>query len=775
MKLVFNLLGLFLLLVAVSCSENERKVFTEADIAIIPEPLEMQLGEGAFQFDANTVFAIADETQKPLMSAWVQKFKILSDWDLQISEEVPKDNYIQLIWDETLPQEHYELEVSESAIKVSAGDMNGFIYALESIRQLLPIPFEKDQKVSNVDWLVPAVKIKDGPQFQWRGLMLDVSRHFFEKEYILKTIDRLAFLKMNTLHLHLVDDQGWRIEIKKYPKLTEIGAFRVDQKDEHWNNRGMPSMDEKATYGGFYTQEDIQEIVSYATAKGITVVPEIEMPAHVMSAIAAYPELACYPEPMPVPTGGVWPLNKIYCVGKESTFEFLENVLTEVMELFPSKYIHIGGDEANKTSWETCPLSQKRMREENLNSVEELQSYFIKRIERFLNANGRILIGWDEILEGGLAPQATVMSWRGIKGGWEASKEGHDVVMSPGTHCYFDHYQGPQENEPVAIGGYTPLSKVYQFNPIVDSMSQKQRKHVLGGQANLWSEYVTTTEHSEYMLFPRLTALSEALWTSTEQKNWTTFSRKVQNIFSRFDEMGINYAISAYNISANSEKNEETGTIELALMSEFPEVEVKYVTDVGVLEKDGIAYENPITINQTKTIKAQSFQSGVPLGKPFEKTFVYHQAVGKPVDYSVPCSEVYQGTGGMNLVNVLRGTTNFRDGQWQAWLDTDMEVIIDLGEPLETEKVIVGTMENQGPDIYFPTKIEVMISLDGVDFKTAGIVERPYLPSGQVRLKDFEITFDSHLVRYVKVMATCLKENARKRGSWLFVDEILVQ
>ncbi|MEL6305915.1 MAG: family 20 glycosylhydrolase, partial [Bacteroidota bacterium] len=374
------------------------------------------------------------------------------------------------------------------------------------------------------------------------------------------------------------------------------------------------------------------------------------------------------------------------------------------------------------------------MREENLNSVEELQSYFIKRIERFLNANGRILIGWDEILEGGLAPRATVMSWRGTKGGWEASKEGHDVVMSPGTHCYFDHYQGPQENEPVAIGGYTPLSKVYQFNPIVDSMSQKQKKHVLGGQANLWSEYVTTTEHSEYMLFPRLTALSEALWTSTERKNWKTFSRKVQNMFSRFDEMGVNYAISAYNISAESEKNEETGAIELALMSEFPEVEVKYVTDMGVMEKDGITYENPITINQTKTIKAQAFQGGIPMGKLFEKTFIYHQAVGKQVDYIIPYSEVYQGTGEMNLVNVLRGTTNFRDGQWQAWLDADMEVVLDLGELLPVEEVIVGTMENQGPDIYFPTKIQVMTSLDGVDFKSVGVVERPYASSGEVRL-----------------------------------------
>ena len=294
----------------------------------------------------------------------------------------------------------------------------------------------------------------------------------------------MAMLKMNVLHFHLVDDQGWRIEIKKYPKLTEVGAWRVDQEDKHWDGRYTPAADEKGTYGGFYTQEELKELVAYAATKNIEVIPEIEMPAHVSSAIAAYPELSCHERPIGVPSGGVWPITDIYCAGKENTFQFLENVLTEVMDIFPSKYIHVGGDEATKTNWKACPHCNKRMKVEGLKNAEELQSYFIKRMERFINSKGKKLIGWDEILEGGIAPEATVMSWRGVAGGIEAAKQGHDVIMTPGSHCYFDHYQGPQNEEPLAWGGYTPLSKVYTFDPVVDTMTPAEAKHVLGRQAH---------------------------------------------------------------------------------------------------------------------------------------------------------------------------------------------------------------------------------------------------------------------------------------------------
>src|SRR5690606_28139878 len=349
----------------------------------------------------------------------------------------------------------------------------------------------------------------------------------------------------------LVDDQGWRIEIKKYPKLTEIGGFRNDQEDSHRDGRRVTTPEDDATYGGFYTQEDIKEIVAYAQSKGVRVVPEIEMPAHVMSAIAAYPELSCFETPIGVPSGGVWPITEIYCAGKESTFEFLENVLLEVMELFPSEYIHVGGDEATKTNWEKCPHCQKRMKDEGLASVDELQSYFIKRMERFIASHDRKLIGWDEILEGGLAPEATVMSWRGFEGGMEAANQGHDVVMTPTSYMYFDYYQGPQNEEPLAWGGYIPLSKVYEFDPVVETMTPEQAKHVLGGQANVWSEQIKTAAHSQYMIYPRLAALSEAVWSPKESRDWDDFSKRILTLFERYEYLDINYAKSAYLVMAD--------------------------------------------------------------------------------------------------------------------------------------------------------------------------------------------------------------------------------
>jgi hexosaminidase len=406
------------------------------------------------------------------------------------------------------------LEVNKENITITAKGSAGFIYGLESIRQLLPESIESKSSIKGVKWEIPTLTITDEPRFQWRGLMLDLSRHFFDNSYILETIDRLAMLKMNVLHLHLVDDQGWRIEIKKYPKLTEVGAWRVDQEKAPWNARQLTNPDEKGTYGGFLTQEELKEIVKYAAAKNIEIIPEIEMPAHVSSAIAAYPELACFNQRIGVPSGGLWPITDIYCAGKETTFEFLQNVIEEVIEIFPSKYIHIGGDEATKTNWEKCPNCQKRMKDNGLKDAHELQSYFVKRMEQYINSKGKKIIGWDEILEGGLAPEATVMSWRGTVGGTEAAKQGHDVIMSPESPCYFNFYQGPQNEEPLAFDAFNPLNKVYAFDPVVDTMTPQEASRILGGQANLWAEYITNPKASEYMIFPRLAALSEVLWST---------------------------------------------------------------------------------------------------------------------------------------------------------------------------------------------------------------------------------------------------------------------
>ena len=773
-KILFQRLGVFLLVLAVGCGEESKTIFTENDINIVPKPLEMKLNQGAFRFTKDTKLVAAND-QTQVFEVLQNKFVSAAGWNLGVVNTAPSSNFVQLSTDVSLPEEAYNLKVTENQVIIYASGHNGFLYGLETIRQLLPVAIESKNVVSNMNWDIPNVEIKDSPRFKWRGFMLDVSRHFFDKDYVMETIDQLAFLKMNTLHLHLVDDQGWRIEIKKYPKLTEVGGFRVDQEDKPWNARPTPELGKETTYGGFYTQEDIKEIVAYAESRGITVVPEIEMPAHVMSAIAAYPELSCFQKPIMVPSGGVWPITEIYCPGKETTFEFLENVLLEVMELFPSRYIHVGGDEATKTNWEKCPDCKKRIQEEGLENVEELQSYFIRRMERFLSSKGRTLLGWDEILEGGLAPGATVMSWRGVKGGLEASEAGHDVVMTPNSHCYFDYYQGDQDAEPLAWGGNLPLSKVYQFDPVVEGMSEEQAKHVLGGQANLWTEYVPTKAQAEYMTYPRLAALAEAVWSSKDNRNWDDFSNRVSSLFQRYGIMGVNYAKSAYQVTTETSVNTENGVISIALKSEFPQADIRFSLDGSDITSASKKYSAPVDIDRTTNIKAQVFKDGEPVGAIFEKTIKYHKAVGKPVTYINKYHDSYKGAEDLGMVNVVRGSKNFHDGQWQGWLDNDMELVIDLESPTELEKISVGALENQGSGIYFPIQVEVFLSDDGKTFRSAGSVKRKYAANNGSELKDFVIEIGKQTARYIKVKATNLGTAPTGGGSWMFIDEVVVE
>ncbi|MBG6130311.1 hexosaminidase [Aquimarina sp. EL_43] len=762
------------ILLVLGCKTNEKRIYTEEDIKIIPKPEMVKINPGVFEFNENTKFFISNDISKEPIHVLKDNFKTVAGWDLIITEEQPKKNYVAFTIDKTSKPETYDLKVDNNHIEITASSPSGFSYAIQTIRQLLPPKIDSKTKLENRTWEIPNVEIKDGPRFKWRGLMLDISRHFFDKEYIKEVIDGLAMHKMNVLHLHLVDDQGWRIEIKKYPKLTKVGAWRVDQESLHWNARLPVKPEDKGTYGGFLTQEELKEIVTYAQSRNVEVIPEIEMPAHISSAIAAYPHLSCFEKPIGVPSGGVWPITDIYCAGKESTFTFLEDVLVEVMEIFPSKYIHIGGDEATKTNWKKCQHCQKRIAEEGLQNEEELQSYFVKRMEKFINSHGKKLVGWDEILEGGLAPDATVMSWRGVKGGLEAAAQGHDVVMTPGTHCYFDHYQGPQNEEPLAIGGYTPLSKVYQFDPIVDSMTAEEAEHVLGGQANLWSEYIPTKEHSQYMIYPRLAALSEAVWSAKNQKDWDDFSNRMINMFQRYEFLGINYAKSSYLIRPEVETNLEKKSVSLTLQSEYTDADIRYALNDSRLEDTPVKYMDPIVLDQTTIVKASIFKENKPIGKVFQDTIVFHKGVASTVAYTIPYSDRYTGTGKSTLVNTLRGTKNFQDGQWQAWLKDDMEIIIDLKKEDTINQVIVGSMEHQGPGIYFPVAIEVFTGIDRKDFKKVGEVKRSYADNATIELKDFKVNVEEHTARFIKVKIRNLKENPRGGDTWLFVDEILI-
>lgn len=754
------------LLLAIGCQTPKEITFEESDINIIPKPKNISLSNGYFEFTSKTTFVTADTLQN-VARLITEKFKKASGWDLKITTEPQKSNFVVLETDTSLPNEGYTFNSDNEKITIKASDHNGFIYALQTLRQLLPKEIESSNIVKT-DWIIPSVNIQDQPQYPWRGLMLDVARHFFPKEYILKTIDRMAMLKLNTFHFHLIDNEGWRIEIKKYPKLTEVGAWRVDQEEKHWNARSTNSPETKGTYGGFYTQEDIKEIVSYASERGITIIPEIEMPAHVMSAIAAYPELSCHKRPIGVPSGGVWPITDIYCAGQDETFAFLENVLTEVMDLFPSKYIHIGGDEATHTEWEKCPKCLQRMKEHKLKNAHELQSYFIKRIDNFLVANGRRLVGWDEIIEGGLPPQAIVMNWRGIDIGKKAIEQGHQVVLT--SDCYIDQYQGSPDNEPLAIGGYLPLSKIYNYSLHKDELTQEQQKQILGSQANLWAEYIPNEKHSEYMIFPRLLALAEIVWTPQEMKNWNNFMNRVQKLLPRLELMNINYSKSMYQVSSKIE-NQDNKVI-ITLHSELPEADIRYSLN-GDLSK-AQKYTQPIEIKETTTIKSAVFFNEKPNEVVYSDTIVFHKAIGKKATYNPEYHKSYQGQGNETLTNIVRGTKNFHDKQWLAWLVDDASVIIDLEEDTEIEKVIVGAMENQGSGIYFPTKIDLLVSVDGKNYTKIGEVSHPHTSNGYAVLKDFKFDFEKQKARFVKLEIQNLGHPPKGGDSWMFIDEIQI-
>jgi hexosaminidase len=546
--------GLFVLLL-LSGACTRKPTYTDRTAAIIPKPLSLVKTNGVFALNDSTLLLADTGCEEPAAIARQLQSRLMTAAGLnpavRTTTAVPAVNVIVFQINhpvvDSLGKEGYVLVVDDDHIEVSANEPCGLFYGMETILQLLPPDIYGLAKSDSVTrWSVPAVRIIDRPRYAWRGMHLDVSRHFFSKEFIKQYIDLIAMHKMNVFHWHLTDDNGWRPEIKKYPGLTETAAWRVDRENEPWTKREPQKEGEKATYGGYYTQDDIREIVAYARERYVTVIPEIEMPGHSREVFAAYPGLSCTGKRLTVPPGSYWPDEDIFCAGNEKTFRFIEDVLTEVISLFPSEYIHIGGDEADKSHWKKCPKCQKRIREEGLKDEQELQSYFIKRIESFLHAKGKKLIGWDEILEGGLAPDATVMSWRGMEGGILAARQGHDVVMTPTAYCYFDYYQADPAFQPEAIGGFTTLKKVYSFEPTPPELNEDEAAHILGAQGNMWTEYIATPAHAEYMALPRMTALAEVLWSPKTQRDWDDFLSRLQTQCKRFDKMKVNYCRGSF-------------------------------------------------------------------------------------------------------------------------------------------------------------------------------------------------------------------------------------
>ncbi len=530
-----------------SAKYTERQNDQE-DYYLVPKPADLIPGDGAFWLSDEVSINAGDfQNEADLLKQYVQ-----SDFqkDLELNSE---GEAIILRENTSLDGEAYDLQVSPDQVTLEAGSAKGIFYGLQTLRQLII-------ETEDGDLIVPSVQITDSPAFAYRGMHLDVGRHFFDVQEIKKYLDILAMHKINTFHWHLTEDQGWRIEIKKYPELTKVGAYRNGTITGHFPG----DSNDNERYGGFYTQEEVKDVVAYAKKRHITVIPEIELPGHSSAAIAAYPYLSCFPnEKTEVPgnmmsetskqqqaegrikivqeTWGIF--DDVYCAGKDSTFTFLQDVLDEVITLFPSEYIHIGGDECPKSNWERCPDCQKRMANLGLKDEHELQSYFIQRMEKYINSKGKKIIGWDEILEGGLAPNATVMSWRGEEGGIEAAKQDHDVVMTPTDYCYFDYYQAKnKDEEPLAIGGYLPVEKVYSYDPLSEELSPEQHKYILGTQANMWTEYIGDFSKLEYMLLPRLAAIAEVGWAGGENKDWPDFQSRVTSLRDKYDQLEINYA-----------------------------------------------------------------------------------------------------------------------------------------------------------------------------------------------------------------------------------------
>lgn len=756
--MVIRLLKSLTLFTIITCSLKAQQV------NIIPYPASINIMHGQFTFDKNIKIVLVNDihntNQKEvvLFNDWLNNY---FGYKLTTSNKIKQNENTIQITAINSESEKYELNIQGNTIKIKAlGE--GLKNAFESLKQLIVLNNKQNSST------IPCLFINDSATFKWRGMHLDVCRHFFTKEEVKRYIDYISMYKMNTFHWHLTDDQGWRIEIKKYPKLTEIGGWRKGSMVGHYSEHTFDTLH----YGGFYTQDDIKEVVAYAQTKHVTIVPEIEMPGHAMAALAAYPNYACTEGPFEVQKQwGVF--EDVFCP-KPETFRFLEDVLTEVMALFPGEYIHIGGDECPKTRWKTCSHCQGLIKSEGLKDEHELQSYFIKHISNFLSKHHKKLIGWDEILEGGIASNAAIMSWRGEEGGIAAAKEKHYAVMTPGAYCYFDHYQGHPTQEPVAFGGYTPLEKVYEYNPIPHALKEEEKKYILGAQGNIWAEYLPHFNHVEYTAFPRIAALSEVLWTPAEQKNLNGFLQRIQGHFKFLDLYRINYSKSIYNINYEI-RIDSTEKASLYLNNILFERNITSHNDSIVYQLSENAalqkYTSPVSITQSTQGRAFFYRNGEALGKDCNFKFFKNKATSKKVNFVEPPSKYYNKG---NLTDGLLGHSPRINSEWLAWSGKNMDAVIDLIHDTEINTINVGFLKNEDDWIYLPSYVEIMISSNGKDFTS--VSTKPVI-SQELNRYNYLFKIDKQKVRFVKIIAQCAPvipegRNGAGNNAWLFVDEI---
>ena len=748
---------------------------------IIPFPNSLEMHGGTFNAAGATFYCTGIDD--PLTLAAVEKFAgelSLASGMTSEMETGTTGEGINFILDAGMPEEAYRLDVKKRGVKVKASSLNGFIYALQTLRQMLPVEIYGHEPAEDKDWSLPCLTINDAPRFAYRGMHLDVSRHFFSTDEVKKYIDMMSIHKMNTLHWHLTDDQGWRIEIRKYPRLTEVGSVRkgtVIRKE--WDRYdGIP-------YGGYYTQAQIKDVIEYAAAQGITIIPEIDLPGHMLAALTAYPKLGCTGGPYEV--WGRWGVaDDVLCAGNEETMVFLENVLAEVAELFPSEYIHIGGDECPKVRWEKCPVCQAKIKELGLkddgdfNAEHYLQSYVMERMEKFLATKGKKIIGWDEILEGTPGPDATVMSWRGSDGGIKASKMGHDVIMVPNSYFYFDYYQAPDtENEPFGIGGYVPIEKVYSYDPYTEITEPEAREHILGIQANLWTEYIASNAHLEYMVLPRQAALSEVQWCQPAVKDWDRFLSSLSHEAAMYDIMGYNYAKTVFQIISKVSVNHDRNCVEVELSTQG-DAPIRYTLDGSIPDHNSTLYTGPVGVTGGTTIKAIVERDNMNT-RLYSQTFCENAAMGRPVTLLTEPQGRYTFGAPDSFVDGLRGSREFGSGSWSGWYETPMGAVIDMGGETSYSSVALGTLVDKGNDIFPPVNVIVSTSGNGTDFTEAGRIDIP-VPSSKDAdgIVDYTVSFPETSARYIRIEAETLKAKPSwhaRSGSpgFLFVDEIIVK
>lgn len=715
---------------ALGCSEKEK-----LSSSIIPQPQEKIIGDGSFEIDEETSMIFTGETSELAEVIQLYMNEIASVELDQTDKPIANSIHFSIL---DLPANAYQLKVDKNGVQIMAGSNNALLNGFQSLRQLLLI---------NDGLTIPHLEITDNPEFSWRGLLLDCSRHFMEKDFVKKYIDLLALYKMNVLHWHLTEDQGWRIAIDKYPKLTEVGAWRDDGNGDK--------------YGGFYTKEDIKEVVEYASARGIIVVPEIELPGHSQAALAAYPEFSCTGGPFEVETEwGVF--KEIYCAGNDSTFIFLQDVLTEVIELFPSEYIHIGGDEAPKYRWEHCDKCQRRIQQEGLRDEHELQSYFIGRIGDFLETKDKKMIGWDEILEGGLPEGAIVQSWRGFDGASQAVKSGAQSIVSPTSHAYFDY--GLNDID---------LEKVYTFNPIPEGVSEAEADRILGGECNMWSERAPQSK-VDSKVFPRLIAMSEVLWSGSDGY-FEEFRQRLADHYPMLDKLDVNYGFETVPVEISTDTN--NGELVVSLDSYDSLITINYFDG-----EENRPYHSPQLVEQEVEWTITFSKGNSTFKDTIKQRFEPHLALGIEPAIEAAYNPNYTAGGPNGLTNGMKGSYQFRDGNWQGYWGDDIIATIDLGEERSIQQLSSGFLQYNNAWIFYPTEVAYEISVDGVSFDEVGAVLNQDTPRNKAqKTQEYALLLKNpKTARFVRMTAKNLGvcpdwHDAAGSKAWLFIDEISVK